>query len=485
MRPEAQPIPRRADVFGDRRSRGTRHMTPRHHRQRHSLRRRSCSASSRRSPTVFARASRRTPGLRSGSRINGFRAVQRAQRPGPRRPTCRTSPSSGPTSTRAPAAGAHARTSAAGVTSNWAQARREHRCRPGPRRALGAPSSTARPTAPTCSIPAFTHIGIGEISSNPATCGSPTGSCGRSAASTAAAPAHRRSGRPPAPAARRRAVAPPTHAARPRRTRSNGSRQPRQRRRAAPAATANGSGAAARPPAPHRPVAERGDPTAPIDEPAPTARSPDHVRRRGERPRVPRAVAGRDRAPTTAQTGRLVAMTIAIETDELTRSFPSGLRPRPRQPLGRGRPGARPARAQRRRQDDHRPPAQRRAATRRRVGPGCSGSIPSATATRCAAAPVCSPRTPASTIASPPARTCCSRRACGATRTADGGQAGRRHARAVRHDRSGRRPDPGLLDRAAQAGRAGPGAAARPRGAVPRRADLRASTPPAPATSPT
>ena len=48
----------------------------------------------------------------------------------------------------------------------------------------------------------------------------------------------------------------------------------------------------------------------------------------------------------------------------------------------------------------------------------------------------------------------------------------RRPAGAVRHGRPRRPPLPGLLDRAAQARRPGPRAAARPRGALPRRADV-------------
>ena len=59
-----------------------------------------------------------------------------------------------------------------------------------------------------------------------------------------------------------------------------------------------------------------------------------------------------------------------------------------------------------------------------------------------------------------------------ASAAADGHRPGRRAARALRHGRPGRRPHPGLLHRPAQAGRPGPGAAARPRGAVPRRAHL-------------
>ena len=122
---------------------------------------------------------------------------------------------------------------------------------------------------------------------------------------------------------------------------------------------------------------------------------------------------------------------------------------------------------------------------RRRALDRCSASTPRPRATPCAAAPGCSPRTPASTTGSPPARTCSTSPASGASarptpcKRVD--ELLERFGMAERR----RRPHQRLLDRPAQAGRPGPGAAARPRAAVPRRADLRASTRPAPATSST
>ena len=70
------------------------------------------------------------------------------------------------------------------------------------------------------------------------------------------------------------------------------------------------------------------------------------------------------------------------------------------------------------------------------------------------------------------ARTSTSPPGCAATRAEGELEARRRAARAVRHGRAGRRPDPGVLDRPAQAPRARPGPAPRSRGAVPRRADV-------------
>ena len=178
-------------------------------------------------------------------------------------------------------------------------------------------------------------------------------------------------------------------------------------------------------------------------------------------------------APATAQEQSL-AMNEAIVATDLTKSYKEVQRPRRAVARRAGRFGARPARAERRRQDDRRAHPHDAAAARHRHGRSSPGSTCSPIRPKRAARSASPASTPPSTRTSPASRTSTWSAACTTSEPSDVAGTGTRAARAVRSRRRRRPPGEDLLGRHAPPPRPRRRTRRPPAGAVPRRADHRA-----------